>query len=197
MPVLKNPKREAFAQAIAAGSNATAAHRAAGFAGNRKSASKLRHQGDIGRRVAEIVSAKSTVVQKAEERAVERLVEAGSLSVEYILQGLIDNVEVCLGRKTISKKVYSKTDETVHQVDVTMHEPAAATAALTMLGKHLGMFTEKLAVEVKEVKPDYTDPQVKLKLARNILFMIATAEHEVRNAPKTIEHKPSDKEPLT
>ena len=30
------------------------------------------------------------------------------------------------------------------------------------------------------VKTDYTDPQVKLKLARESLFMIATAGHEVK-----------------
>jgi len=81
------------------------------------------------------------------------------------------------------------------QVDITKHDPAGATAALTLLGKHLGLFGEKIAVTV-EAKPDFTDPQEKLKLAREILFMVASAEHAVRNAPKVIEHRPN-KVPLT
>jgi hypothetical protein len=48
------------------------------------------------------------------------------------------------------------------------------------------MFTERSEIKV-ETKVDITDPQQKLQLARQILFMIAKAEHAVKNAPKTIE----------
>lgn len=190
MPVLKNPKWEAFAQALADGQNATAAHKLAGFTGNRRTASTLRQRPDISRRVGEIVRQRSDIAEKAQARAVERAIEKRALSVEYVIDTLMDNVEMCMARKTIPQKVFSKKTETVMQVDVTKHDPAGATAALALLGKHMGMFTEKAAVDVnvKVTRPDFTDPQAKLQLARRILFMIASAEHAVKNAPKTIEH---------
>jgi hypothetical protein len=51
------------------------------------------------------------------------------------------------------------------------------------------MFTERAEVKV-EVKPNWSDPQAKLQLAREILFMIAKAEHAIKTAPKTIERRP-------
>jgi hypothetical protein len=40
------------------------------------------------------------------------------------------------------------------------------------------------------MRADQSDPQAKLNLAREILFFIASAEHEAKNAPKTVEHEP-------
>ena len=197
MPILKNPKWEAFAHALADGQNATAAHKLAGFVGNRRTASTLRQRPDISRRVEEIVRQRSDIAEKAQARAVERVIEKRALSIEYVINALMDNVEMCMARKTIPMKVFSKETETVMQVDITKHDPAGATAALTLLGKHMGMFTEKAQPPPEPPKRDWTDPQEKLKLAREILFMIASAEHAVKNAPKSIEHIPSEKAPLT
>jgi len=91
--------------------------------------------------------------QKLCSRALERSIEKRALSIEYVIDALMDNVEMCMARKTIPMKVFSKETETVMQVDITKHDPAGATAALTLLGKHLGLFGDKMALTV-EAKPD-------------------------------------------
>jgi hypothetical protein len=50
------------------------------------------------------------------------------------------------------------------------------------------------AVQLSPCEPpqfDVMTPQDKLQLAREILFMVASAEHAVKNAPKVIEGTPA------
>lgn len=70
MPVLKNAKHEAFAQALAKGKTATQAYADAGYKPDRKNASRLTTKDDIQRRVDEILS---RVAEKAEWTAADRL----------------------------------------------------------------------------------------------------------------------------
>jgi hypothetical protein len=55
MPILDNPKHEAFCQALANGKSATEAYAQAGYAGNRACASRLRTSAEIVARVREIM----------------------------------------------------------------------------------------------------------------------------------------------
>lgn len=71
MPVLRNSKHEAFAQAVAKGSTADDAYAAAGFKPNRGNATRLKLNDSIRARVAEI---KSRVAEKAEWSAADRLI---------------------------------------------------------------------------------------------------------------------------
>jgi phage terminase small subunit len=70
MPVLRNARHEAFAQALAKGKSATEAYAAAGYAESRSAASRLSTNVNIKRRVAEIVG---KVSDKAEWTAADRL----------------------------------------------------------------------------------------------------------------------------
>lgn len=70
VPVLRNSKHEAFAQALAKGKSADAAYSGAGFKPHRQNASRLMANDDIRARVAEI---KSRVAEKAEWSAADRL----------------------------------------------------------------------------------------------------------------------------
>jgi phage terminase small subunit len=55
--------------------------------------------------------------------------------------------------------------------------------ALVELGKHLGLFKERPEPpEADESRPDFSDPNARLQLARQILFTIAEAEHAVKAA---------------
>ena len=57
--------------------------------------------------------------------------------------------------------------------------------ALVELGKHLGLFKERSGLpdpDADASRPDFSDPSARLQLARQILFMIAEAEHAVKNA---------------
>ena len=173
MPVLKNPKRELFAQRLAKIEIEARAYVTAGYKPDDGNASKL------GRKVRDRVQ---EITGMAAERA--------GLSVECAINSLIENVEICMARKSIRIRKPSNEHDGIVEIDVTKHDAAGANAALTILGKHMGMFTERGGITKTEVKFDVTNPQQKLQLAREILFMIAKAEHAVKNAPKTIEGKP-------
>ena len=54
MTVLKNPRHEKFAAAVALGVSQAEAYRKAGFRGDRRAASKLAEKDDISRRIAEL-----------------------------------------------------------------------------------------------------------------------------------------------
>lgn len=71
MPVLRNSKHEAFAQALAKGGTADDAYAAAGFSPHRSNAARLSAKDSIRARVAEI---KSRVADKAEWSAADRLI---------------------------------------------------------------------------------------------------------------------------
>lgn len=70
MPVLDNPRHEAFAQARAKGKTADEAYAEAGYSPHRGNASRMSANEHIKRRVGEI---KSRVAEKAEWSAAERL----------------------------------------------------------------------------------------------------------------------------
>jgi hypothetical protein len=55
--------------------------------------------------------------------------------------------------------------------------------ALVELGKHLGLFKERVELPDPDAgRPDFSDPNARLQLARQILFMIAEAEHVAKTA---------------
>lgn len=70
MPVLKNARHEAFAQALAKGMTATDAYAEAGYKGDRTAASRLSTNVNVSQRVSEI---KNRVAEKAEWTAADRL----------------------------------------------------------------------------------------------------------------------------
>lgn len=70
MPVLRNTKHEAFAQALAKGNNASDAYILAGYRKSRSAASRLSTNVNIERRVREI---QNKVSEKAEWSAADRL----------------------------------------------------------------------------------------------------------------------------
>lgn len=65
-----------------------------------------------------------------------------------IIADLQEVRDMCMGRKsvTITETIKNAQEGTVNTVDnpVFMFEPASANKALELLGKHLGMFTQKV-----------------------------------------------------
>lgn len=80
MPVLKNAKYEAYAQALAKGKSATEAMKAAGYSDPRNS-SRLTKKDEIARRVDEI---KNKVSEKAEWSAADRLASLKTIHDEAL-----------------------------------------------------------------------------------------------------------------
>lgn len=71
MPVLRNNKHEAFAQALAGGKSATEAYAIAGFSPNRQNAARLTTKDDVKKRVEEL---SNKIAIKAEWTAADRLI---------------------------------------------------------------------------------------------------------------------------
>lgn len=77
MPVLLNPRHEAFAQALAKGKTADEAYAKAGYRANRKNAWRLKTNEDVRGRVAELTG---NAAQKAEWTAADRLRMLGDIA---------------------------------------------------------------------------------------------------------------------
>lgn len=120
MPALKNIRHEQFAQAYVRGEhagNATAAHRSVyGKQGaNDVSGSKMLHLARVSARIADIQAEIASADAKALEQATEKL----GISKEWVLERLVNNVELPGKRK---------------------YDANVASRALELIGKHLGMF---------------------------------------------------------
>ena len=120
MPILKNSRRERFAQALASGKTATQAYAEAGYAKDRRNASRLTTNDHIRARVAELLS-----------NAADRVV----LNKEFVNNGLIEVVERGLQPKAVFRK---------GKLVAYRFNPAAAIRALELLGRELGMFSGRV-----------------------------------------------------
>ena len=120
MPVLNNKRHEAFAQGLAKGLTADEAYERAGYKRNRKNASRLKTNEDIGARVVELQSlaAETVVVDRA-----------------WVIARLHENVERSMQREEVVIGG-QPTGEYTYQGSV-------ANKALELLGKELGMFVDR------------------------------------------------------
>lgn len=135
MPVHPNPKREAFVQELHKGKTLSDAHRAAGFNGDRRNASKLRQEPDIVRRYDQVALELSEAGQKATAEAAERL----SLSREWVLEQLRSNA-----LKAAENEDFGPSNR-----------------ALELIGKEIaGMFVDRKHVDIDGELRGYTDAQL-------------------------------------
>jgi hypothetical protein len=117
MPALKNPRHEAFAQAYVRGEhagNAAACYLFVYKRDDRKAAARLRHGGDISRRIDDISADLAHIDAQATDDAVKRL----GLSKEWVLETLLKNANKGMKRD----------------------DGSTVNKAAELIGKHLGMF---------------------------------------------------------
>ena len=119
MPALKNPRHEAFAQAVARGMSASAAYVEAGYKANRHNAAALAREQHIGTRVSELQEEQLAIHQQA--------TAAAAANKQVTLESLIAEAEAARA-KAMSEKGGA----------------AAAVSALTAKAKLAGMWREKL-----------------------------------------------------
>lgn len=135
MPVLSNAKHERFAHGLAKGETADAAYLAAGYVENRKNASRLKSNEDIGARVAELLGRAAERVEVTVASLTGRLLaiakkgeesdEAAMLSVGRAaimdaakLNGLI------VDKKQHELDLSSLTDEQISALALALGSPA-------------------------------------------------------------------------
>jgi hypothetical protein len=119
MPALKNPRHEAFAQALARGMSAAAAYGQVGFRPHRANAATLARKDHISVRVAELQEEQLAIHQQA--------TAAAAVNKQVTIEGLIAEAEAARV-KAMSEKGGA----------------AAAVSALTAKAKLAGMWREKV-----------------------------------------------------
>jgi hypothetical protein len=119
MPALRNPRHEAFAQALARGMSASAAYGQVGFKPHRANAATLARKEHISVRVAELPEEQLAIHKQATAEAVA--------NAKVTIETLIADAEAARA-KAMSEKGGS----------------AAAVSALTAKAKLAGMWREKV-----------------------------------------------------
>ncbi|MBZ9939153.1 terminase small subunit [Mesorhizobium sp. BR1-1-16] len=157
MSVLKNPRHEAFAQALAKGQSATEAYQTAGYAESRSAASRLSTNVNVVARVADIQEKAATKVGVTIERVVTELAKIGFANMlDYMRAGpdgdpyldfsrLTEGQAAALAEVTVEDFKDGRGDDArdVRRVKFKLHDKRAA---LVDLGKHLGMFKDRVEV---------------------------------------------------
>lgn len=134
MPVLSNPKHEAFVQGLLKGLTADAAYEAAGYKPNRFNASRLKTSENVKRRLEEL-----------QKTVTEAVVKAAIVDREWVLEALLRNARICMGDEKV--KISRVKEGAVTELEVTMRDAAQANAALKLLGQisEVGLFKEAQA----------------------------------------------------
>lgn len=204
MPALRNPNQEAFALAIARG-NEVAKSYAEVWPGDRKAnslavkASRMMAKPEVANRIAEIRQALVVKTEITAQRVLEELAKIGFANYgDFIM--VDDN-----GRSTVDIKKLSKdqlaaisemeintSEDGKQRIKVKLHDKRAA---LMDIGKHLGMFRDKIEVS----GPDGGAIQVKKRIDVNLLdqeernqlkdILLAMAERRRDAEMKTIDHE--------
>jgi hypothetical protein len=118
MPALKNPRHEAFAQALARGMSASAAYGQVGFKPHRANAATLARKEHISVRVAELQEEQLAIHQQA--------TAAAAANKQVTIESLIAEAEAARAATLLR------------------HSLAAAVSALTAKAKLAGMWREKV-----------------------------------------------------
>ncbi|MDG6310887.1 terminase small subunit, partial [Glaesserella parasuis] len=82
-----------------------------------------------------------------------------NVTQDDVLKGLLEIISMSTGKQKITETELSKVDGSIVPMDVekVCFEPHAANKALELLGKHLGMFKDKV-----EVSADVTNKTINL-----------------------------------
>jgi hypothetical protein len=81
-----------------------------------------------------------------------------------VLAGLVENVEIAMGRNPVKRSVWRSGK--LIEIEVFEHNPAAAVRALELLGKELGMFKERHEItELSSTSDEQLDAAIKRSLA--------------------------------
>lgn len=161
MPVLSNAKHELFAQGLAQGKSASEAYEAAGYKANRHNAARLNTNEHVRRRVEELITAAAEKAEVSVARVLEELAKIGfSNMLDYMKPSADGTAALDLSRLTrdqaaaIGEMTFDYDDQVVVKEG---EEPATERvlkrikfklsdkrAALVDLGRHLGMFKDRI-----------------------------------------------------
>lgn len=141
MGTLPNARHERFALFIVEGISRTKAYQQAGYDTNSKaasiSASRLAKTPKIVGRIAELQAGKAAI----HTQGVADAIEATSLSRQWIIENLMENVRRALQAKAV-------LDEDGQPLGEYSYNGMVANRALELLGKELGMFIDRKEIDI-------------------------------------------------
>jgi len=133
--------------------NATDAYKRAGYSAKDDNVAKV---------CASKLLTKTNIKEKIQESLKEKS-KRNEITADWVVAQLKKNYERCMQ----AIPVFDKSGEFTGEF---RYEPNAANRALELLGKHVGMFTEKLEgkIEVDDKRPlkEATEEELKLMLAK-------------------------------
>lgn len=91
---------------------------------------------------------KNPEIQEAINSAMKQREERTEITQDYVLQNLTEIVERTMQRKPVMSKGEQATDENGN--NLWTFDAKNAIKALELLGRHLGMFTDKIQAELKD-----------------------------------------------
>lgn len=161
MPVLANARHERFAQELAKGKTADEAYQLAGYKPNRGNASTLKANQSVLDRVAEL---KAGIAEKV------------LIDEAYVLGTIKDTVERCKQAEPVRDRkgeiVLTETaDGSVAPAYV--FNAASVLKGAELLGKHIGMFKERIEHTGKDGGPIETVEKSDRDIAKDIAFVLA------------------------
>jgi phage terminase small subunit len=155
MPVLKNEKRELFAQELAKGRKQVEAHRNAGYCGDKAAACRLEKLPEIQARIAELQGRAAVRAEVSVEKVLRELALLGFANMaDYMRQGPDGDPYLDFSDLT-REQAAALTEVTVEdfrdgrgedgrEVRRVKFKLADKRAALVDIGRHLGMFKDKV-----------------------------------------------------
>ncbi len=194
MPVLDNQRHERFAQEIAKGAPAGRAYEAAGYegAGADQNGSRLMKNDKVAARIQEIKEAAATKVGVTVERVMGELAKIGFSDIRQAVAWRANATQISEDPETGEPKIVAHNEVVLIDSDKIDDATAGAIseisqtaqggikikfhdkrAALVDLGKHLGMFKEKVEVTGKDGGPIETHDVSGRELARRIALALS------------------------
>jgi phage terminase small subunit len=186
MPVLKNISHEIFCQEVAKGATATAAYVTAGFKYSDGNASVLRNKPLINARIQELMIRGAARVEITVARIMDELGKLGFANMlDYVTIGP-DGLPYCdLSRIDRDKgaaiqevivevgtavELNEKGDKRSVPVRKVRFKLADKRACLVDMGKHLGMFTERVEVTGKTPEnPNQTAAELRAEILQDMI----------------------------
>lgn len=155
MPILSNSQHELFAQNLAQGMSASAAYVAAGYKAHGSNASRLSQNDSVRARVEEILAAGAEKAGVTVQRIVDEIAKVGFANMADYMRGAADgdpyldfsrltrDQAAALSEVTVEdfKDGRGEDARDVRRVKFKLHDKLSA---LEKLGKHLGMFKDKV-----------------------------------------------------